>query len=310
MTEKAIEEITAVALLGLGEAGTAISRGLAEHWRGDSGTRRILAVDTAQKDNVRGPAITERAHEIGVEIGDRYTKALGAANVVISVVTGTDAKDAAEAAREYLKPGTLYLDVNTLTGKQKADIAARVEAAGVHYVDIAAMGGFSTYGYRAPFVLSGPMAERAVAWMKPLGFDVTVMSDRAGDSSSVKIIRSIMVKGLEALGVECMVAAHRAGLTEEVLACFADIDDRTFPGMVKSLTASHTNHAKRRMEEVDKVMENLAELGMEPIMSSATRRSHARTVDAEIQPADGINPSFEDAVKLLSVKVVKGLKEE
>ena len=61
-------------------------------------------------------------------------------------------------------------------------------------------------------------------------------------------------------------------------------------------------------KEVDKVMENLAELGMEPIMSSATRRSHARTVNAEIQPADGINPVFEEAVKLLSEKVVKGLK--
>ena len=54
-------------------------------------------------------------------------------------------------------------------------------------------------------------------------------------------------------------------------------------------------------------MENLAELGMEPIMSAATRRSHARTVEAAIQPADGINPSFEDALKLLSEKVVKGL---
>ena len=301
-------DITTVAILGLGEAGTAISRGLAEHWRAGDETHRILAVDIAQKDNVRGPAITERAREIGIEIDDRYTEALGTVDLLISVVTGTDAKGAAEAACEQLKPGTLYLDVNTLTGKQKAEIAVRVEAAGLHYVDIAAMGGFSTYGYRAPFVLSGPMAERAAAWMKPLGFDVSVMSDRAGDSSSVKIIRSIMVKGLEALGVECMVAAHRAGLTNEVLACFADIDDRTFPGMVKSLTASHTNHAKRRMEEVDKVMENLAELGMEPIMSLATRRSHARTVNAEVQPADGINPAFEEAVKLLSEKVVKGIK--
>lgn len=306
MSDLKPDEIGTVALLGLGEAGTAISRGLAEHWRGEDTARRIIGVDTAQKDNVRGPAITERAREIGVEIDDRYTEALSAAGVVISVVIGVDAKDAAESAKSLLKPGTLYLDVNTLTGKQKADIAASVSAAGVDYVDIAAMGGFSTYGFRAPFVLAGPAAERAAAWMRPLGFDVSVMSDRAGDASAVKIIRSIMVKGLEALGVECMVAAHRAGLTEEVLACFADIDDRTFAGMVKSLTASHTNHAKRRMEEVDKVMENLAELGMEPIMSASTRRSHARTVDADIQPADGINPSFEDAVALLSEKVVKG----
>jgi len=306
MAEKSLDEITTVALLGLGEAGTAISRGLAEHWRGDDPSRRILGVDTAQKDNVRGPAISERAREIGVEIDDRYTDALAAAGFVISVVTGVDAKHAAEAAKPLLRPGTIYLDVNTLTGKQTAEIAASIDAAGIDYVDVAAMGGFSTYGHRAPFVLSGPAAERAASWMRPIGFDVSVMSDRAGDASAVKIIRSIMVKGLEALGVECLVAAHRAGLTEEVLACFSDIDDRTFAGMVKSLTASHTNHAKRRMEEVDKVMENLAELGMEPIMSASTRRSHARTVDAEIQSADGVNPSFEDAVKLLSETVVKG----
>ena len=59
--------------------------------------------------------------------------------------------------------------------------------------------------------------------------------------------------------------------------------------------------------QTEKVMENLAELGMEPIMSAATRRSHARTGEAAIQPADGINPSFEDELKLLSEKVVKGL---
>ena len=79
MTEKTSDDITTVALLGLGEAGTAISRGLAEHWLSKDATRRLIGVDTAQKDNVRGPAITERAHEIGVELDDRYTEALGTA---------------------------------------------------------------------------------------------------------------------------------------------------------------------------------------------------------------------------------------
>ena len=114
MTEKTSDDITTVALLGLGEAGTAISRGLAEHWLSKDATRRLIGVDTAQKDNVRGAAITERAREIGGELDDRYTEALGTAGLVISVVTGTDAKGAAEAAREWLTPGTLYLDVNTL----------------------------------------------------------------------------------------------------------------------------------------------------------------------------------------------------
>ena len=298
--------VSTVALLGLGEAGTAISKGLSEHWCGDDTARRLLSVDIALTDNVRGPAINDRAHEIGVEIEGRYTPALADADIVFSVVTGVEAAHAAEAAKPILKPGTIYLDINTLTGKQTADIAASVSEMGIDYVDIAAMGGFATYGYNPPFVLSGPAAERAAAWMRPLGFNVTVMSDRAGDASAVKIIRSIMVKGLEALGVECMVAAHRAGLTEEVLACFSDIDDRTFVGMIKTLTSSHINHAKRRMEEVDKVMENLAELGIEPIMSERTRQSHARTVASGVMRADGVNPGFDEAVEILSEQVVKG----
>ena len=253
-------DITAVATLGLGEAGTAITTGLAEVWRSTDPSRRILSVDTGLGDNVRGAAINDRAQALGIEIEGSYSKKLGDAGAVFSVVTGIEAKNAALAAREVLKPGTLFFDVNTLTGPQTADIAQEMFKAGIDYVDFAAMGGFAAAGHKVPFVVSGPAAERAAAFLTPFGFNVEVMSDRAGDASSVKIIRSVMVKGLEALGVECMVAAHRAGLVEEVLNCFSDIDTRTFAGMVKSLTATHVVHAKRRMEEMDKAQENLVEL--------------------------------------------------
>jgi 3-hydroxyisobutyrate dehydrogenase-like beta-hydroxyacid dehydrogenase len=166
------------------------------------------------------------------------------------------------------------------------------------------MGGFATSGHKVPFVISGPAAERAAAFLKPFGFNVEIMSDRAGDASSVKIIRSVMVKGMEALGVECMVAAHRAGLVQEVLDCFSDIDARTFAGMVKTLTTTHVVHAKRRMEEMDKAQENLRELGIYPLMSERTRESHARTVDAGVAPKDAKLPSFEEALEILSEKVV------
>ena len=304
MTTTDKREINAIATLGLGEAGTAIAKGLAQVWRAKSPSRRILSVDTALGDNIRGAAIAERARSIGIEIEGRYDQRLADAGAVFSVVTGVDAKSAALAARDVLKPGTLFFDVNTLTGPQTVAIAAEMEQAGIDYVDFAAMGGFSTSGYQVPFVISGPAAQRAQALLKPLGFDVTIMSDRAGDASAVKIIRSVMVKGIEALGVECLVAAHRAGLVEEVLNCFSDIDARTFAGMVKSLTRSHVVHAKRRMEEMDKAQENLLELGIKPLMSERTRQSHARTVDAAIAPSDAELPSFEQALELLSEKVV------
>ena len=147
-------------------------------------------------------------------------------------------------------------------------------------------------------------AQRAAAFLQPFGFNVQVMSARAGDASSVKIIRSVMAKGMEALSVECMVAAHRAGLVKEVLECFSDIDARTFAGMVKSLTTTHIVHAKRRMEEMDKAQENLIELGIRPLMSERTRESHARTVDAGVAPADARLTTFEEALEILSEKVV------
>ena len=105
------------------KAGTAITTGLAEVWRSTDPSRRILSVDTGLGDNVRGAAINDRAQALGIEIEGSYSKKLGDAGAVFSVVTGIEAKNAALAAREVLKPGTLFFDVNTLTGPQTADIA-------------------------------------------------------------------------------------------------------------------------------------------------------------------------------------------
>lgn len=245
---------------------------------------------------------------MGIEIEGSYSHALSDASAVFCVVTGVEAKNAALAALEVLQPGTLYFDVNTLTGPQTADIAQEMAKAGIDYVDFAAMGGFAASGYQVPFVISGPAAGRAAELLRPLGFNIKIMSERVGDASSVKIIRSVMVKGIEALGVECIVAAHRARLVDEVLECFSNIDSRTFAGMIKSLTTTHVFHAKRRMEEIDKAQENLIELGIRPLMSERTRASHARTVEADIVPIDAALPNFDAALELLSEDVVGTFK--
>ncbi len=307
MVQDNAKQPTVVAVLGLGEVGTALAAGLMREWRGADELRRVIAVDTALGDNFRGAAIQDRARELGVAIEGRYTPALAEADVVFCAVTGIEAKNAALAARGYLRPGTLYFDINTLTGPQTMDIAREMTGAGIDYVDFAAMGGFAVCGHKVPFVLAGPAAERAADWMRPYGFVTSVMSARAGDASAVKIIRSVMVKGLEALGVECLVAAKRADLLDEVLDCFSDIDARSFAGMIKSLVTTHPVHAKRRMEEMNKAIENLHELGVEPFMSVRTRDSHARTVASGVALEDGNLAGFEETIELLSKNVVKGL---
>lgn len=298
-----------IALIGLGEAGAAIARGLAEQsgWVGARGAnaRRLIGVDTALDDGgPKGAAIGAHARQYGVALAGAYTPALAEAEMAFCQVPGVDAKAAAAAAVQVLKPGTVYLDISTLTGQEAREIAAIVTARGLDYVDAAAVGGFASQGYKARLLLAGPGAARAAAWMAPLGFETEVVSDRAGDASAIKIVRSIMMKGMEALSVECLTLAWRQGILDEVIACMRDVEEHGFRNFIQMLLVTHMAHAKRRMEEMDKAMQNLRESGMEPLMTAATFASHKRTVEAGATTADGSKPSLEDALKILSERVV------
>lgn len=297
---------TTIALLGLGEGGTALARGFAEDsgWRQPGSNRSLIAVDIALGEGIRGEAMAERAAAMGVQIAKGYTPALSEAAFVTSTVTGDDALDAARSALEYLAPGTVYLDFNTITRKTAQEIAGLMAEKSVRYVDVAVFGSFHAVGYRTPLLISGESTDRIVPWMRQLGFVVQVLNDRAGDASAVKMLRSIMVKGMEALAIECLVAAREQDLLEEVLNCFGDIDQATFRGMLDILVTTHVPHAKRRMEEVQKVNKNLIETGIEPLMSAATLRNHERSVAAEIA-GEGKVPALEEALEILTDKVVR-----
>lgn len=295
-----------IAILGLGEAGSALARGFAEAsgWQSDDNNRVILAVDTALGEGPRGQAVVNRATSLGVDISKAYTPALANAELVTLTVTGDDALDAARSALEFLQPGTVFLDFNTITRKTAQEIAALMDAKGVQYVDVAVFGSFYAAGYRTPLLLAGKDTERVVPWLEKLGFVVKVLNDRAGDASAVKMLRSIMLKGIEALAIECLVAAREQDLLDEVLDCFGDIDQVTFRGMLDIVLTTHILHAKRRMEEVQKVNQNLVETGVEPIMSAATLRSLTRTVDADVA-TKGVVPPRDEALRILTEAVVR-----
>lgn len=296
-----------VALLGFGEAGTALARGLAGEsgWRASGTGRRLVAVDIAAGEGRRGAAMSARAEELGVELNVDPAGPLADADLVFSVVTGSAADDAADAARAAMRPGALYLDLNTITRAQTAKIAERVESSGVSYVDVGVVGVFYAVGYRAPMLLAGPRAAEAESWMTPLGFAARAMSERPGDASAVKMIRSVLMKGIEALSVECLVAAREQDLLEEVLECVGDVDRIPFRDFLTRIVSTHLVHVERRLEEVEKVNENLRETGIEPLMSAATLRSHRRTLDAGVVPEDGVVPPLDTVLATLADKVVK-----
>ena len=302
-----------IALLGFGEAGSAIARGLCAEggWRGtarpgDNAPRRVIAIDTALDKDARGTALGKEARKLDVAIDGQYTAALGEADLVICAVQGEHALEAAQSAAPLLKKGAHYLDLCTVTGRMSDEDRAPIEAAGGRYIDIAVMGGFFKQGIRAPMLVAGADVEPVVAWMNASGFEAKVLGAKPGSASSVKMVRSVLIKGVEALGVEAYVTAERQGILKEVMECMADVDQISFGKFVGMLVQTHLVHAHRRWEEMGLVAQTLRETGVEPLMTEVIEKSHRRTVVAGIAPADGKVPSLDEALKILSEKVVRG----
>ena len=302
-----------IALLGFGEAGSAIARGLCAEggWRGtprvgDNAPRRVIAIDTALDKDARGTALGKEARRLEVAIDGRYTPALSEADLVICAVQGEHALEAAQSTAPLLKKGAHYLDLCTVTGRMSDEDRALIEEAGGRYIDIAVMGGFFKQGIKAPMLVAGEDVEPVVAWMNASGFAAKVLGPKPGSASSVKMIRSVLIKGVEALGVEAYVTAERQGILKEVMGCMGDVDQAGFANFVGTLVQTHIVHAHRRWEEMGLVGKTLRETGVDPLMTVVIERSHRRTVDAAIAPADGKVPSLDEALSVLSEKVIRG----
>lgn len=302
-----------IALLGFGEAGSAIARGLCVDggWRGaskpgDNAPRRVIAIDTALDRDARGIALGKSAQSLDVSIAGTYTDALREADLVICAVQGEHALSAAQSAAPLLKKGAKFLDLCTVTGRMSDEDRAEIAAGAGNYIDVAVMGGFFKQGIRAPMLVAGADADPIVEWMNANGFDARFLGPTPGSASAVKMLRSTLIKGVEALGVEALVTAKRQGILQEVLDCLGDADQMPFRDYIAMLVQTHVVHAHRRWEEMGLVAQTLRETGVEPLMTEAIERNHRRTVDAAIAPADGKVPSLEDALAILSDKVIRG----
>jgi 3-hydroxyisobutyrate dehydrogenase-like beta-hydroxyacid dehydrogenase len=120
-------------------------------------------------------------------------------------------------------------------------------------------------------LLGGEQAPQLGDWLTPLGFNVQVVADRIGVASAIKMCRSVMIKGLEALTTECLATARQYGAEERVLASL----HKSFPGMGWDARQPHylvsrvAEHGRRRAEEMEEVAKTVADVGVSPHMSLA-----------------------------------------
>ena len=258
----------AIGFIGFGEAGSTIARGLRS-----AGLDRIFAYD-----------IKPKTSDI-VTIVDSPQALAGAGEIIFSTVTSSSALDAAKQHAPFLTPRHMYADLNSVSPALKQDIDGVIGAAGARFIEVAVMAPVSPYGHKVPMLLGGPGAHAFQDAMSPYGMRMEILEGaKVGSAAAVKMCRSIVVKGLEALLFECVMAATKFDADGLV---FASLQE-TWPGIDWKKLADYTIgrvvvHGERRAAEMEEVAETLKAIGIDPVMAEATARRQYSSAQMDLR---------------------------
>lgn len=247
--------MTCVAVLGFGEAGTAISADLLAAGASVRGYDPVAPVSS------------------GVVVCASEAEAVLGADVVLSLNSADDAMVALRNGRPGLPPDAVWADLNTGGAALKRELAAALSGGttSAWFADVALMSPVPGRGVRTPMLASGAGAERYAELMTPLGAQVEVLEGPPGEAATRKLLRSVFFKGLAAAVVEALTAARVVGLEEWLRDNIADELTRAGPETVDRLEQGSVQHAVRRAHEMAAATDLLRELGVPPRIAAASR---------------------------------------
>jgi 3-hydroxyisobutyrate dehydrogenase-like beta-hydroxyacid dehydrogenase len=251
--------------IGFGEAGFELARGLHS-----SGAAPIFACDKAASDPDRSLWLRSRAREAGAIYLESIGEVVKKAEIILSVVTPEASLSVAQEAALYLRPGKLYLDLTSSFPEDMKAASALVEPTGARFVDGAIMGALPISGHKVLICAAGSHAEEAARFLNQRGMNLQPVGQEPGRASAIKLILSISSKGLEALLVETLLAAHHYGVEEQVLSAFEQFFAKGLEAAIDRFVGSDAVHSGRRVKEMESSVQLLKNLGVDPIMTEAT----------------------------------------
>lgn len=287
-----------IAVVGFGEAGKIYAQDMA-------GAADVRVWDKKfpglQTDSLQALAV-----EAGIQTASSLADALDGADLVLSLVTAGSALDVAVQAAPLLYTGQTFLDFNSVSPDTKRAAAKAVTAGAGHYLDVAIMAPVPPERLATPLLIGGPSANRVADILIALGCNARATSERVGDVSAIKMCRSVMIKGLEALTTECLSAARQYGVEEAVLASL----HTSFPSLGWNDRLPHylisrvAEHGIRRAEEMSEVVKTLQDVGVAALMSQAIQQVQAalpaRMAKVGVSYSDSTSFDWQKAVDQLN----------
>jgi 3-hydroxyisobutyrate dehydrogenase-like beta-hydroxyacid dehydrogenase len=250
-----------ICLLGFGEVGQTLAEDLLSF--------EIAAWDIRFSDTLSSPFLALKVHSLA-PFRDAVSAVEGA-NIVISAVTAAQSLAAAQSVLPGLSRGALFVDLNSASPSVKQTTGKCVEAAGARYVEAVVMSPIANRRIASPVLLGGPHAHAFLPMAKLLGFvGASVFSATIGPASATKMCRSVIIKGMEALLTESLLAARHYHVEETVLASLNDFfPGHDWPELSRYMISRGLLHGTRRAEEMLEAAYTVSEAGIEPLMSLA-----------------------------------------
>ncbi len=243
-------------LIGYGEVGRTFATGLRAHFQ------------------------STRVWDLKLAPGTPTRAALHAQALVAQLTPADSLQAVCAQSTPRLRPGTVFLDLNSASPGTKQQAAQVIEAAGGRYVEAGVMTSVPPYGIRVPMLLGGALAAELAEALNAMGMDAKAVAPEIGVASAIKMCRSVMIKGLEALVIESYATARAYGVEDHVLPTLAE----TFPSIDWEKQGAYffsrvVQHGQRRAEEMRESARTVQEAGFAPTMASAIADKHQWVAD-------------------------------
>lgn len=207
-----------ITFIGFGEAARAFCDSLQATGRGHS---------FAAFDRITSPEMAEAMAARATRQAATPGEAVTGADWIISAVTADQSLIAAQSVADYVTQGQIFIDINSVSPDRKKKTAEVLAAHHAGYLDMAVMAPVHPKGHATPVLTAGSVAESLHETLLDLGFVGEVVGSEPGEATAVKMLRSLFVKGLEAITVECALAAVASGVYDRVIGSL----QRSYPGL-------------------------------------------------------------------------------
>lgn len=254
-----------IGLLGLGEVGTAYGLGMVRNGA-------IVKGYDIRFENPNDMPLFDRCKEGGITLAKTPQECIEGCDLIMANTTSHVSVRTAEMAKPFLKPGQIYIDGNSAIPTVKHEIAALLEGC-CEFVDGCTMNNPTQLGLKCPVVVSGPMAKKATEILASYGMTMVNIGDKVGQASALKCIRSVFTKSFISAFMECMLMAHKYGISEPMFESIVDyLTDDPPRETLETIAVTHVLHAYRQGEEVESVSIFEKEEGIDNTMAAAAAK--------------------------------------